>query len=101
MESRYETMKQDMGEIRMLMFLNGSAGSALTILLLLGCRESLPTENALLLVALILVLGALAVLSLYSLKQGFLYHDMLHALKNEEYETVDDWIRAQTERKRR
>jgi hypothetical protein len=101
MESRYETMKQDMGEIRMLMFLNGSAGCALTILLLLGCRESIPTENVLLLGVLILVISALAVLSLYSLKQGFLYHGMLHALKNEKYETVDDWIRTQTERKRR
>lgn len=101
MESRYETLKQDMGEIMLVMFLNGSAGCALTILLLLSCRESLPTENALLLAVLIFVLGALAVLSLYSLKQGFLYYGMLHALKNEKYETVDDWIRTQTERKRR
>lgn len=101
MDIRYEIMEQEMNEIKEIMLLNGAVGSALTVLLAFRCWDFFQTGNEDSLVLLILLSIGLACVSAFSLKQGIFYHQILHALKREDYKTVDDWIRTQTTRKKR
>lgn len=99
MDNRYETTKQEVNEIKELMLLNGGVGSALTVLLVLHCWDSIQTETVGQLAVLILLSIGLACLSAFSLKQGMVYRQILHALKKEDYETVDRWVKTQAEKR--